>query len=256
MLADHDPLGAAAGERAHDGRAASDVGPVAHHDAGRDPALHHRVPQGARVEVHEALVHHGRPLGQVGAQAHPVRVADAHPGGHDVVRHARELVHAVHLHGAAGTQPRPRQLEVGDRAGSVVRPHHVGEQPEDAVEVELVRPRQAVREGVQAQPRVRGGGRGGVQVDLQLDDGLRGPAVRVVRGEGAQGVAQRGVRSGERAGHGGGEPHVQDGAVGGRGGQAVAGDETGGGLLCSGLGHAPQPTEWRWHAAGRWEARP
>ena len=32
----------------------------------------------------------------------------------------------VHLHGAAGTQPRPRQLEVGDRAGSVVRPHHGG----------------------------------------------------------------------------------------------------------------------------------
>ena len=89
-----------------------------------------------------------------------------------------------------------------------------------------------------------------------FDDGLRGPAVRVVRGEGAQGVAQRGVRGGERAGHGGGEPHVQDGAVGGRGGQAVAGDETGGGLLCGGLGHVPQPTERPGHAAGRREARP
>ena len=62
----------------------------------RDPALDHRRAERAGVEVAEALVHHGRALGEVGAEAHPVGVGDAHPGGHDVVGHRRELVEAVH----------------------------------------------------------------------------------------------------------------------------------------------------------------
>ena len=59
-LADADDLAAAARERAHDRAAAADVRAVADDHAGRDPALDHRVPERARVVVHEALVHHGR----------------------------------------------------------------------------------------------------------------------------------------------------------------------------------------------------
>ena len=61
----------------------------------RDPALDHRGAERAGVEVHEALVHHGRALGEVGAEAHAVGVGDPHAGRRDVVGHARELVDAV-----------------------------------------------------------------------------------------------------------------------------------------------------------------
>src|SRR5690606_2759304 len=56
-LADRDDLLAAAGQGAHDRGAAADVGAVAHDDARGDAALDHRGAEGARVEVHEALVH-------------------------------------------------------------------------------------------------------------------------------------------------------------------------------------------------------
>ena len=48
-LADGDGLLAAARERAHDRRAAAHVAAVAHHDAGRDPALDHRRTERARA---------------------------------------------------------------------------------------------------------------------------------------------------------------------------------------------------------------
>src|SRR5690606_10326501 len=138
--ADGDDLAAAAGERAHDGRAAADVGPVADHDARGDAALDHRGAERARVEVDEALVHHGRAGGEVRAEAHAVGVGDADARGDDVVDHARELVHAVHGDGLpGGAQAQPRLLEAVDGARAVVGPHDVGEDAEEPVEVEPVR---------------------------------------------------------------------------------------------------------------------
>ena len=76
-LADRDDLLAAAGQRAHDRGAAADVGAVADDHARRDPALDHRGAERAGVEVDEALVHHGRAVGEVRAEPHAVGVGDA-----------------------------------------------------------------------------------------------------------------------------------------------------------------------------------
>ena len=59
-------------------RAAADVRAVADDHARADPALDHRVPERAGVEVHEALVHDGRAVGEVGAEADAVGVGHAH----------------------------------------------------------------------------------------------------------------------------------------------------------------------------------
>src|SRR5699024_768108 len=91
---DAHPLGAAPGERPHGRGAPADVGPVTDDDTLGDAALDHRGTQGPGVEVHEALVHDGGALGQVRAQAHPVRVPDAHTGGQHVVHHPGEPVEA------------------------------------------------------------------------------------------------------------------------------------------------------------------
>ena len=102
--------GAAAGEGAHDRGAAADVAVGPDDDAGADPALDHRRAQRAGVEVDEALVHDRRPLGQVGAQPHPVAVGDADAGGDDVVDHPRELVDAEDGH-VADRRPQPVGVE-------------------------------------------------------------------------------------------------------------------------------------------------
>ena len=136
-LADADHLLASAGQRPHDRRAAADVRPV----VDDTPALMRpstmALPSGARVEVHVALVHHGRALGQVGAEPDAVGVGDAHPGRHHVVGHPRELVDAEHLHRRSrGPQRQPGALEPVGRARPRARPHHVVEHPEQAVEVD------------------------------------------------------------------------------------------------------------------------
>ena len=139
-------------------RSATDVGAVAHHDARRDAALHHRRAQCAGVEVDEALVHDGGAGRQVGAQPHPVGVGDAHPGGQHVVDHPRELVDAVDGHRSLAAQPRAHRLETLDRAGSVISPHHIGQHPEQAAGVQPVRRHQAVRQQMQSQVGVVGVG--------------------------------------------------------------------------------------------------
>ena len=109
---------AAAGQRAHDRGAAADVRAVAHHDAGRDAALDHRGAERAGVEVDEALVHHRRALGEVGAEPHAVGVGDPHARRDDVVRHARELVERgddERLAGGAEAQPDLGQRRRVDR---------------------------------------------------------------------------------------------------------------------------------------------
>ena len=104
-----DDLLAAAGERAHDGRAAADVRAVADDDATGDPAFHHGRAERAGVEVDEALVHHRGAAGQVRAQPNPVRVGDPYAGGQHVVDHSGELVHTEH-----GDRPAARSASLVD----------------------------------------------------------------------------------------------------------------------------------------------
>ena len=132
---------AAAGQRAHDRRAAADVGAVADDDAGRDPALDHRRAERAGVVVDEALVHDGgarRPGGRRGA---PGRRRRSGRRSADVVDHPRELVDAEDLHRPVGAAAQAGALEVVDRARAGTGPHHVRQHAEDAVEVETVRRR-------------------------------------------------------------------------------------------------------------------
>ena len=110
-------------------------------------------------------MHHGGALGEVGAEADPIRVRDAHAGGNDVVDHAGELVDAEHGEVRA---VRPRaQADVaegvqGDRPEG--GPRHVRQQPEDPVEVQAAGLREPVGEQVQSQVGIcRVDGRG-VQV--------------------------------------------------------------------------------------------
>ena len=73
----------------------------------RDPALDHRGAERAGVVVHEALVHDGGALGQVGAEPDPVGVGDPDAGRQHVVDHPRELVDAEDRHVLAA-RPRSR----------------------------------------------------------------------------------------------------------------------------------------------------
>jgi hypothetical protein len=139
---------AAARQRAHDRRAATDVGPVADDHARGDAALHHRSAQCSGVEVHETLVHHGGALCQMSSESNPVCVGDPYPGGHHVVDHPRELVHAVDRHRAASAQSQTHRFEAFDATGTVVGPDHVRQGAEDAIEVAPVRFDQTVREQV------------------------------------------------------------------------------------------------------------
>ena len=157
-----DLLLAAARERAHDRRSAADVGAVADDDARGDAALDHRRAERAGVEVAEPLVHHGRALGEVGAEAHRGRRRRcARPAG----RRSRSSAGTCRARARAAMRPLEARAarrtasssSTGDRAE--VGPRHVGQQPEDAVEVERVRRRQPVRQQVQPQVDVRGDGR-------------------------------------------------------------------------------------------------
>ena len=228
-LADGDDFLAATGQRAHDGGAAAHVGAVTHDDASGNATLDHGGAQRAGVEVDEALVHDGGALSEVGAQAHAVRVADAHAGWHDVVDHAREFVDGEDDHRATGGEAAADHLEVGDGAGTVIGPHDVGEQAEDAIHVEAVWLDRAVRKQVEAQVRVVGVHRSLVQV---LDGRLHGDAgdatllIRADEGSellrgllqaGGAGRVHRLIRIHSR------EPNVEDGAVVGERGQSAGG---------------------------------
>jgi len=133
VLADGDDFLTATRERAHDGRATSDVTSVADRDALRDTPLHHRGAERSRVVVDETLVHHGGPLRQVCTKAHPVYVGDTHPRRNDVVDHAREPVDAED---EKARQVAPSLLDVLDLDWAVVGPGQVRKSSED-VEVGL-----------------------------------------------------------------------------------------------------------------------
>ena len=170
-----DHLLAAAGQRAHDRRAAADVRAVADDDAGRDAALDHRGPEGAGVVVDEALVHDRGALGQVGAEPHPVGVGDPHPGRQHVVDHARELVDAVAP--AAGPWRRSAR-RVSSKSSTAHGPADVhttlGSTPKIAVEVDLVRARRADARAGAGAGRRRAASAGGASRSMRVsDDGRR-----------------------------------------------------------------------------------
>jgi len=93
--------------------------------------------EGPGVEVHESLVHHGRTLGEVGPEAYPVGVTDTDSRWDHVIHHARELVHAQHCHrGVLRPRPQADAFQAGQRDRTQGRPHQIGEQGEDAVQVD------------------------------------------------------------------------------------------------------------------------
>ncbi|MEO5874834.1 MAG: dipeptidase, partial [Streptosporangiaceae bacterium] len=81
-LAERDDLLAAAGQGAHDRRAAADVAAVADDDAGADPALDHGAAESAGVEVDEALVHDGGARSEVSTKSHARGIAHTHTSGY------------------------------------------------------------------------------------------------------------------------------------------------------------------------------
>ena len=140
------------------------------------------------------------------------------PGGRDVVQQARELVESLHLDAVAreeGAQSRQR-VRV-HRAGG--RPGDVRQMAEDAIEVDLVRTHEQMRERVQAQVRVGRRRRRAVEVDLDRHHVHGDGATRVGHREMVERVRRQLRIEPERdaSGSGGGEPRVEHGSVfGGR----------------------------------------
>ena len=158
----------------------SEPSPIDH--ALAEPALHHRGAEGAGVEVHEALVHDGGALGQVGAEPHPVGVGDPHAAGRHVVEHAGELVERVHQQGGAGRRG-PRTWAAGSSStatGPSCVHATVGQVAEDPVEVDGVGRDEAVGEQVQAEVDVVGVERGRLQVGDGGGDGAHVDAAHLV----------------------------------------------------------------------------
>ena len=92
------------------------------------------------VVVDEALVHHRRALGEVGAEPDAVGVGDPHAARGDVVRHARELVDRRDRERlAGGAEAQPHRGQVGRQDRAVRGPGDVGQDAEDAGQVGLVR---------------------------------------------------------------------------------------------------------------------
>ncbi|GAA3108259.1 hypothetical protein GCM10020254_62750 [Streptomyces goshikiensis] len=148
--------------------------------------------------------------------------------GGDVVRHPRELVDRGDLEvQALGAGVQADGLDLVDRDRAQGGPGDVGQQAEDAVQVLAVRLDQAVAEQVQAQVRVvrvqrlvlQGGDHRTDGHDLDAAD--RVLAERLRRGGPQQfhgllgGEALGAGRAGLGDQLGGGEPGVEDGAVGG-----------------------------------------
>ena len=141
------------------------------------------------------------PLGEVGAEADPVGVGDAHAGRDDVVDHPRELVDAEHGRPAPRTpQPRADRSKPSTAHGPAVGPGHVGEQAEDAVEVDAVRLRPAGARAGAAAGRRRAASTGGADrsaITVRDHDLTRPRGPR--RAPAEQGRARRNARRTERA---------------------------------------------------------
>ncbi len=158
-FADGDDDVAATGQGAHGRAAAAQVRTLADEHAGRDAAFDHAWAFGAGVKVDEALVHDGGAFADVGTQANPRAVGDAHTGRDHVVGHLRELVHREHFQQVAAQACFELLLgQFGQVDGALAGPGDVRQQREDAGQAHAMGLDQAVREQVQLQVGFRGRG--------------------------------------------------------------------------------------------------
>ncbi len=95
-LTDSDLLRAAAGKRAHDGRAAADIAAIVDRDTLADTSFHHRLAERAGIEVDEAFMHHRGTNTNVGPEAYAIAIGNAHASRNHEVEHRRKLVHRPH----------------------------------------------------------------------------------------------------------------------------------------------------------------
>ncbi len=176
----HDLL-AAAGEGAHDGRAAADVGPVADDHAGQMRPSTMDVPRVPALKLTKpsciTVVPEARWAPRRTRSASAMRT----PDGHDVVGHPRELVHPVDGQDPAGARVRSAAARPPGPAGTGrprSRPRWSAAR-RLPVQVRLVRADQPVRQQVQAQVDVgRVLRRVGQRADRHRDDRRGQPAQR------------------------------------------------------------------------------
>ncbi len=162
-FADLDDDVAAAGQGTHGRAAATEVRPFADEDTGRHTTFDHARAFGAGVKVDETFVHDGGAFANVGAQAYPCSVGDAHAGRDHVVGHLRELVHREPFQQLATQARFELQLgELGQVHGADVGPGHVWQQGEDTGQAHAVRLDQAVGQQVQLEVGLGRGGQCGV----------------------------------------------------------------------------------------------
>ncbi|MPN03441.1 hypothetical protein SDC9_150671 [bioreactor metagenome] len=134
-------------------------------------------------------------FGQVRAQPHPGGIGNPHSGGDDIVEHPRELVQREHGQAAAvAPQVGPDLIEGLDMTRPGCRPHDIGQDGEDAVDVDRARLAQPVAQQMQPQVGVLGGHRGRIHFDDGADDfggGLTSFAVHPVRPQRYRGLDAR-----------------------------------------------------------------
>ena len=100
-------------------------------------------------------MHDGGAVGQMGAQPHPVGIADANARRDHVVDHARDLVDRCHGDGlAARSCCSPQIVDAFGQHRPRAGPRTVRHQPEHAVEVGVVRPDLPTAQQVQPQVRI------------------------------------------------------------------------------------------------------
>ena len=147
--------------------------PLSYEHTLRNSTFHHGSTKCSGVEVHKALMHDSCAFGEVRAQTNAIGVSDTNAAGHDVIDHAWELVDAEDLKllsAAARPDADVRERLYGNRTER--RPSDVGEESEDACEVDRARFHQSMAEQVQAEVDVGGIDRISVEIgDDRCDNG-------------------------------------------------------------------------------------
>lgn len=222
-FANRNALRSTARQSSHDGCATADVGPITDHNALRDAPLNHRCAECSGVEVHEALVHHNGARREVGAKSNARCIRDAHAFRRDVIGQSRKAVDTLRLN-AGAQQCRPQLIKISRVHGPRVRPHHVLELPEDALEIDGVGGNEQVREQVQPEVCVGCPNWRARQINLDRDRGDSDSAAGIRPDEISQvsGDCPFGLCARTRTECGCRKPRVENRAVGGECRQAVA----------------------------------
>jgi hypothetical protein len=142
---------------------------MTHDDTCGDSSLDHGGTESSGVEVDEALVHDRRAFSQMRTETHSICIGNAHPRWHDVIDHPGELVDSVDRHVHALTPcAQPYLIDPLNGHRSQRCPCNIGQQSEDAIEIDGAWLHKSRREQVKAQIGVRSVGGCGLQV---IDDG-------------------------------------------------------------------------------------